>query len=67
MAGGNRTVILRLPDELVFVIDNFYQKDRYLASRQAAIRELLETHPRVAEYVSMLYDDGKGKGHETGV
>lgn len=66
MAGGNRTIIVRLPEELIWLIDNFYQKDRVLVSRSAAIKELLETHPRVAEAAEMVYALGNREGHETG-
>lgn len=68
MAGRDRIVvrILRLPEELCWIIENFYQNDRALASKNAAYRELLETHPRVAELTDFLYAGRNREGHETG-
>lgn len=69
MAGRNRTVktVLALPRELL-VISQIYQSERNFASRNQAIVELLETHPRVVDIMRDLgYDGLKGKGHETGV
>lgn len=55
MAGGNRAVILlRVPPELKWITE-CYQRDRRLPSLQAAVIELLETHPRLAEVMEAVY------------
>lgn len=55
MAGGNRAVIyLRVPLPLRLLAD-CYQSDRGLQSLNAAIIELLETHPALVERVEFIY------------
>jgi hypothetical protein len=55
MASGNRAVVLlRLPPPLK-VIAECYQKDRNLPSLNAALIELLETHPQLVSLVEVLY------------
>lgn len=57
MAGGDRAVVrlnLRLPPELIMV-SKLYQSDRRIVSLNAAIIELLETHPAIVQMVTDLY------------
>lgn len=55
MAGGNRSVILvRIPAPLKVIVD-CYQRDRSLISWNAALTELLETHPEVVSRVELFY------------
>ena len=56
MAGRDRAVILlRIPSALA-VIAKVYQDDRDLPSLNAAITELLETHPELVLRVELLYN-----------
>lgn len=57
MARGNRPVVpvfLRLPQPLK-VIAELYQNDRNLPSLNAALVELLETHPQLVTRIDMVY------------
>lgn len=56
MAGGNRAVVfLRLPSPLK-VLAECYQHDRGLLSLNAAVIELLETHPELVNRVELFYN-----------
>lgn len=62
MASGDRSpgprreaVLVRLPHELVILIDVYLISKRY-SSRQAAIQSLLETHPALTECAKAIYD-----------
>lgn len=58
MAGRNRAIV-SLPVGLLLMI-KIYQSDRDLASFNAAVIELLETHPAIlTRYHAMLYPEGK--------
>lgn len=56
MDSRNGTIVyVRLPDELIYMVDE-YAKNRRFISRADAFRELIETHPRIAELATSLYD-----------
>jgi hypothetical protein len=53
-SGDGTIVYLRLPTELVYLAER-YQKARRLTTKNDAFRELIETHPRIAELATTLY------------
>lgn len=75
MARGDRAVIsgsistptiIRLPPELI-LITKCYQNARRLTSLNAAIKELLETHPEILAIVARSqYDNGNQQGDPEG-
>lgn len=58
MASGDRAVgeakLVRLPSELWYLIER-YQKLRRMTSFTAALKELLETHPAIANILAAMY------------
>jgi hypothetical protein len=66
MAGRNRALdsqtAFRLPPELI-LITKCYQNNRRLSSLNAALKELLETHPAILAIMARSqYDNGNQQG-----
>jgi len=49
-----RGILVRMPEPLKMLVI-LYQNARSLASQNAAVVELLETHPRIAEMQERVY------------
>ena len=59
MAGRDRIVTwTKLPTGLRYLVE-CYQSDRQLPTLSEAIRELIETHPAIAERLERVYAEGK--------
>jgi hypothetical protein len=53
-------IIIRLPAALKMLAKS-YQDTRFMPSMNAAVIELLETHPRIAEMAERVYAEGNPK------